>query len=230
VIVREPPYDLVALFADDDARRFFEQVIERGQERGCLRQIRWASVPDPMHDSLFHHPDRELRPFLTAASFSRFLLVGDQDGSGLLSAEAEHLAASALLKYSIPQESILVVAIAPELEAILATGDFTRCKELLAEKRKLAPPTDAQVLERARTEIRRMPTGRQLPADLPSALLSHPKEILKATAHLLKFPYTPVLFSDIFGKLLSLQRLKSNSAFARITSSLAAWFPPVGRS
>lgn len=45
MIVREPPYDLVALFSDSEMQKLFEALIERGQAaRDCTRPFRWRSI------------------------------------------------------------------------------------------------------------------------------------------------------------------------------------------
>jgi len=66
MIVQEPPYDLVALFADLDMQKLSEALIERGQEprRRCVREIRWRSQRDPRRDTVWREPDRALAPFL----------------------------------------------------------------------------------------------------------------------------------------------------------------------
>ena len=72
MIVRDPPYDLVALFSDLDMQKLFEELVERGQEPGrrCARRFRWRSLRDPRRDTVWSQPERVLLPFIgTGCSF-----------------------------------------------------------------------------------------------------------------------------------------------------------------
>jgi hypothetical protein len=82
MIVRDPPYDLVALFSDLDMQKLFEELVERGQEPGrrCARRFRWRSLRDPRRDTVWSQPERVLLPFIgTGCSF---LIAWDHSGSG----------------------------------------------------------------------------------------------------------------------------------------------------
>jgi len=75
VIVEEPPYELLAVFADADAQAFVERLVERGQERQCLRPFRWRSRRDAMRDGLVARPVDVVSALLPAGLQPRVLLV-----------------------------------------------------------------------------------------------------------------------------------------------------------
>ena len=80
MIVDDPPYELIVLFADEDARRLVMGLIERGQERRCLRPFRWRAIRDPRRDAVVKAPDAALRPFVGRAEH-RFVVLWDHSGA-----------------------------------------------------------------------------------------------------------------------------------------------------
>lgn len=230
MIVRDPPYDLVALFADDDAQRFFERVIERGQEARCLRKLRWASVSDPMHDSLCKNPERELAPFvrLDDAAKHRYLLLWDRDGSGcedLPAQKAEEIAVRALGSYGVLPAQILAIAIEPEFEAIVVGPALERTIQLLAARRNRPAPSPADILQRVVARLRNRRPAPEPPTNLAAAASEYPKEVLQAVCACLQIPYSPVVFHQYLGPYLPLSQLKHHSTFARLTAWLVLQFP-----
>lgn len=230
MIVREPPYDLIVLFADDDAKYFFERIIERGQTARCLRKLRWASVSDPMHDSLCRNPERELLPYvrLPNAASHRYLLLWDHQGSGCENIpieETESVARQALVNCGVAADRILAVAMQPELEALLVGSTLEHCISILSIERQKTPPTPAQILDRV---IRRLRCRRPVPDppnSLHSATMIYPKEVLEAIAAHLQIPYNSVLFHKYLGPKLPLGQLQQHTTFARLTTWLLHEFP-----
>lgn len=231
MIVREPPYDLIALFADDDAQRFIEQIIERGQSMRCLRKLRWASVSDPMHDSLCKNPERELDPYVRLPNADRqhYLLLWDQDGSGrekMPQRIAEDRAIKALHSLGVPEERILAVAIQPELEVMLVEPALDRCIEILAKERKRPIPRIEEILRRVSARIRKQEPSADLTIEFGAIITKYPKEILEAVCACLQIPYGPVIFHKYLGPQLPVSLLKRQPTFQRVTDWLARQFPP----
>ncbi len=217
MIVDEPPYDLVVVFADADAQQFFEQVIERGQERHCLRPLRWRSLRDPRRDTLVHAPLAVLDPWLLHCD--RFLLLCDHHGSGRDELGAEELEASLerTVQARLGQARELVaIVLAPELEAVLVPV-WERIKELLAAQRGRSAPADEEILLQVR------------PADgrpLSDLLQADPRLVLRALFDLLQLRPNARQFTA-FGNHLSLPKLKVGRAVDRCTATLQRWFAPV---
>jgi AcrR family transcriptional regulator len=217
VIVDEPPFDLVALFADADAQKLFEAAIERGQERRCLSSFRWRSIRDARRDALAHQPERVLGPLLESSR--RFLVTWDHEGSGFETEKpeaVENRVVEALTCRGIPRESVLAVAHVPEVEQVLVPV-FRQCLALLADKRRTVPPPDDLILSRAGKPGR----------SLEKAFAERPKELLNAAILLLNLRPSASLFQDL-GRRLSLPDLKQGACTQRIASALHEWFPGNG--
>lgn len=220
MIVTEPPYDLVALVADADAQNFFQELIERGQQRGCIRPIRWRSERDAMRDALVHRPEQTVAPF-RLDPLPRFVLVWDHEGSGR-EAEAPRDVADdvvdRLARSGIPPEDVLALPIAPEFEGVLAPV-WPRVVTLMAERRKRPAPSTAQVLQTARRLCRR-----ELPETLEDALESAPKEVFTGLRACLDMRASPREVGRL-GAQVSIPTLKTGAAAGALSRALARWFP-----
>ena len=221
MIVDEPPFDLVALLSDSDLQRLIEGLIERAQERGCIREIRWYPIRDASRDALCKRPDGMLRPFFAEAR--RFLVAWDHDGSGRETtppAQVEAEVVSNLVRSGISPDRILAVAQSPELETVFVPV-WERVKQVLAQKRDLLMPGDDAVLGQMRA------VGVTEPMlDIEDALMRYPKETLLALLRVLNLRHSAALYRDL-GTALSLPRMKTPMSTAeRVSGVLVNWFPP----
>lgn len=219
MIVEDTRCELVALFADLDAQKFLERLIERGQEasRRCVRPFRWRPVRDPRRDPVWSDPVAALRPFLSLDV--RYLIFWDHRGSGaerLSTAESEAQVVDRMAQAGVAQDRILPVALAPELESTLVPV-WERVKQSLASRRRRPVPDDLEILQAAR---RRNP----LPDDFDAALSDAPKEVVAGLFDVLQLRRSAVLYEGL-GNELSLPKAKAHPALARIAETLAAWFP-----
>jgi hypothetical protein len=221
VIVTDPPYDLVALFADAEMQQFVERVIERGQQRKCLRSFRWRSLRDPRRDPMCHRPHAVLQPYL--AGTARLLLLWDHEGSGWerrSPPEAESEVGRLLAQNGVGQERILAIAFQPEFEAALVPA-WPAVKTVLARRRDVPAPSDEQVLDFAQSRSPD-PAG----STFAECLAQRPKELLHAVTRRLGLRVSPALFGWLAHDL-SIPALKvPGSCFARLAGQLVAWFPP----
>jgi hypothetical protein len=214
MIVDEPPYELVALFADEDARRFVMRIIERGQQRKCLRPFRWRAIRDARRDTVARVAETVLRPFSRDAA-CRYLVMWDRDGSGREAESAlvaQDKVVSAMAGAGIDRERVTAVCLEPELETVLAPV-WTSALRMLAARRGRSPPPDAEILAHLG------------PGAMQEWLLAHPKETLDAALRVLNLRHSPALFEDI-GEQVSIPDLKAAVAVERFTSALLRWFPP----
>jgi hypothetical protein len=224
MIVEEPPYDLVALFADAEMQRLFEELIERGQTTGrdCTRPFRWRSLRDPQRDTVWREPDRPLITFLRMRC--RFLILWDHHGSGFEGRpgrEIEDLAIKRLVEAGVRRDMILAVAFDPELE-VAFRNVWTRIKQVIAEPREILPPEDADIL----TEAQSLRPKLRITADFDAELALHPKELFEALIRLVRLRKAPNLYARI-GARVSLRAVKRETAIARIATAISSWFPPV---
>ena len=221
MIVDDPPYELLALFADHDAQLLVERIIERGQDRCCLRPFRWRSIRDSRHDTLCHRPEAILRPLLSGAT--RVLILWDHQGSGLegmTSVEAEAETTSRLAGCGVEADRILALAFDPEVEVSLMPV-WDRVTAILSDRR-LRPPPAPQVV-RARFE-KDWPARAGLAAERIPA--EHPKEYFTSLIRVLNLRPSSVLFRDL-GDRLSLPALKvAGSRLEALAAGLQKWFPP----
>lgn len=224
MIVTEPPYDLVALFADLDMQKFFEGLIERGQvpARGCAREFRWRSLRDPRRDTVWREPERALAPFLKTDA--RFLIVWDQHGSGLEQkspAEVESGVVRRMARLGVDSDRVVAVALRPELECLLQPI-WGRVKEIVSsQRRQHGVPDDARVLE----EARRL-TPAPIPDDFDVALERKPKEVFEGlVSGILRLRRSAPLYARIASEI-SLPAVKKNPAAGRVAERIASWFPP----
>jgi len=222
MIVREPPYDMVGLFADLDMQNFFEALIERGQDhrRGCSRPIRWRSLRDPRRDTVWREPERVLGPFLDQQT--RFLVVWDHQGSGAEKRDPEKVEARVedrLKEQGVPAANVMALALVPELETLFRPV-WDRIKKLVCRERGMLPPDDALILERAK----RYDPGLSFPADPQQALDEQPKEMFGALVAIARLRRAAPLYRRI-GERVSLRRLKNHAAAARLARHIASWFP-----
>jgi hypothetical protein len=219
MIVREPPYELVALFADLDAQRFFEQLIERGQHSGCLRPFKWRSQRDPRRDTVWRSPQAVLVPI--HRKNCRYFLSWDLAGSGAEHdgpEKTEEHAWTELERSGIPRPDVLAVCIEPELEKVLGVV-WDRVKEVVASVRNQSPPDDARILAKARigTSLRNV-------HDIEELLRRVPKEIFEGLVAAVQLRSKADLFERL-GQKLSIPALKQDSTLIRIAARLAEWFP-----
>ena len=209
MIVDDPPYELIVLFADEDARRLVMGLIERGQERRCLRPFRWRAIRDPRRDAVVKAPDAALRPFVGRAEH-RFVVLWDHSGCGR---DAE------------PSE-----AVEKDVEAIAGPGGrpgrsrrghrlhagargrpgpsvSTRVVEVLSERRGVQCPPDAQWLAALG------------PEPLSEQLASKPKEVFDTLLRFLNLRHSAEVFEWLAMKT-SIPVLKSGHAIGRISDAL----------
>ena len=219
MIVRDPPYDLVALFADLDAQRFFEQLIERGQQAGCLRPFRWLSLRDSRRDTVWRSPQSALAPLHRKGC--RLFLSWDLAGSGAEDDgpdRTEEHALTELERSAIPCEDVLTACFDPELEKVLGVV-WGRVKEVVASVRGQSPPDDTRILAKAR-----IGSSLQGVHDMQDLIHRAPKEIFEGLLAAMQLRSKADLFETL-GRSLSIPALKRDSSLVRIASQLAAWFP-----
>jgi hypothetical protein len=222
MIVRDPPYELVALFADLDAKVFFEQLIERGQQSGCLRPFRWLSLRDSRRDTVWRSPQSALAPLHRKGC--RLFLSWDLAGSGAEDDgpdRTEEHARTELGRSSIPREDILTACFEPELEKVLGVV-WGRVKEVVAGVRDQPPPDDARIL--AKTRIGSNLRGLH---DVHDLLRRAPKEIFEGLLAAMQLRSKADLFERL-GRNLSIPALKQDSTMNVVASRLAEWFPGPG--
>jgi hypothetical protein len=220
MIVKDPPYELVAIFADLDAQRFFEQLIERGQQSGCLRPFRWRSLRDPRRDPVWRSPQAALLPMHQEGC--RIFLSWDFHGSGAENEQPDALeeyARNELLRSGVAPESILVACMAPELEKVLGVV-WNRVKEVVASVRGQTPPDDGIVLAKAKFV--------PIVHDVDEGLRRAPKEVFGGLVAALQLRPTACLF-EALGKSLSIPQLKQDPSLRQVAARLAEWFPNPGR-
>lgn len=226
MIVEEPPYDLVVLFADLDAQRLISGLIERGQERNCIRQIRWRPIRDPRRDVIHLVQENRLRPLLERQDRqTRVVLVWDHEGSGREAdapQDVESQTVQQLVTSGFREDHVTAVAIYPELEAVLLPA-WDRVKQILSAERGLLAPTDDEV----RREAARF-TYQGIPDDAATALSVRPKEMFLALVRLVRLRHSAVLYQRL-GLQLSIPQLKrEGSALLRLLENLAEWYSPNG--
>jgi len=219
MIVDAPPYDLVALFADQDAKYLFDALIERGQERGCLRPIRWRSLRDPRRDAFVQHPTESLAPFLRSPDV-RFFITWDEAGSGthVDAPQAEADVRAELARAGVEADRILAVAFVPELEALFRPV-WKRVVELLAELRERTAPAQSLILQLARE------LEPSVPQDFDQALALTPKEMLGGALRALQHRPSAAIYEKL-GQQVSISEMKRSQAAARVAATLQQWFPP----
>lgn len=220
MIVGEPPYELVALFADADTKEFFRVVLERAQEpgRGCVRPFRWRDIRDPRRDPVCREPARDLRPFATADC--RFLIVWDHQGSGYENdspSVAETTATRSMQAIGVSEDRVLAVALEPEFERLMLPV-WPKVKQVVGSERSVAAPED----ERIFTEAKKRFANRAEAVD--EARAQAPKEWMQALIALVGLRSAPALFGKI-GRQVSLPALKRDDPAQRVAEALARWFP-----
>ena len=219
MIVRDPPYDLVALFADLDAQRFFEQLIERGQQSGCLRTFRWLSLRDPRRDTVWRSPQSALAPLHREGC--RLFLSWDLAGSGAEDDgpyKTEEHARNELERSDIPPDDVLTACFEPELEKVLGVV-WDRVKEVVASVRGQSPPDDARILAKARIGASSAST-----IGMQEALRRKPKEVFEGLVAAVQLRSKADLFETL-GRSLSIPALKRDSSLFKVASQLSGWFP-----
>ncbi len=126
MLVKDPPYDLIALVADLDIQRLFGQIIERAQEpgRSCIRPIRWRLVEVPMRDATSGSPADLLEPYKRSTPRPRILLIWDRNDSGSTSGAGElaEVAVDQLARRGWAREEIHACVLGPELEIVFGAG------------------------------------------------------------------------------------------------------------
>jgi hypothetical protein len=227
MIVRDPPYELVSVCADADTQRMLERLLERGQERGCLRAFRWRSERSALRDPLISRPETVLSVFRQPGLPCRFLLVWDHAGCGQENQSASDLETSVrncLSRSGFEVRDLAVVCVPPELEILLGPV-WVRVKDLLASKRGRPPPEDEAVIRRARLLQSRKPRGSEIPDDVNLGLSRCPKELFEGLLSILDLRASPALFEEV-GERVSIPDLKSIPAAAELAQRLVEWFPP----
>lgn len=220
MIVEEPPYDLVFVFADADAKALFDQVVERGQQY-CVSSFRWRSIRDPLRDNLRTDPLGILHPFL--AEQPKVLLLWDHHGSGAEHrdpAEVEAEVLATLMGAGVEEGDALACAFRPEVEAVLVPV-WDRVRQLMAQKREQLPPPDTEILALAQRRFRRM----GIPDSVGEALTSNPKEMFEALLGILNLRFSAAVFEEM-GRELSIPTMKDDDTTNRVLLKLVEWFPP----
>lgn len=215
MLVESPPYDLVALFADKDAELLFERIIERGQERGCIRDVRWRSLRDPRRDAaVARDPGRSLQPFIGRGS--KLLVVWDHEGSGREREAPQQVVESAvqsLVRRGAPARDVLCVALVPELETVLMPA-WDRLASVLVEGRGPVPSDVAIAQRLGSSSVEALSEARRL----------RPKEAFQALVEAAGLRWSARLFERL-GGALSIPGLKGAREMEQITTCLQAWFP-----
>jgi hypothetical protein len=221
---------MVLVCADADTQRLLERFIERGQARECLRPFRWRSILNPMRDTLVAHPESVVDVFARPLPTVRLVLVWDHQGCGrehLAPARIEADVATRLRNRGMTDDSFVVVCVAPEVEVMLSPV-WERAKGILASKRGLLPPDDADVIRRARAIQRDRPRPVPIPDDATKALRDCPKELFDGLLAAVNLRRSPALFEEI-GDHVSIRQVKAVSCAKSISDKLVAWFGPTTR-
>lgn len=175
-------------------------LIERGVERGCLRNMRREKIRDPMHDArVARQPEAALAPFLLHST-CRFIVLLDHHGSGRDNRPREELeeqVIASLERANIDRERTSVIVFEPELEEVLIPV-WDRVIDLLARKREELPL--ALAIER-----------------------SDPKKSFGRALRTYRLKASPALFEEV-AKELPLKKLKEGGALARLACCLVRWF------
>jgi hypothetical protein len=217
VKVVEAPHDLVVLVACADLERLVEQLLERGEESGCLRETRFRMIRDPMRDQVCNAPERLLAPFLRESQ-CRFLILWDHQGSGheaQLPTAVEDDVLDRMVRTGVERDRVAAIAISPELEGVLRPV-WLSAQTILATVRKRRLPHDADLL----TQLRRM--GHEFES-ATAALNAAPKETLQALIACLGLRWSPALFATL-GRELPVPTLKGAAPVSRVASRLESWF------
>lgn len=239
MIVDAPPYELVMVFADADMQRFAERLVERGQERRCLRTFRWRILRDPHRDSMVAAPEGALEPLYCQGDMPRVILMWDHAGSGReldSPVLVEDEVIGKLVSRGWSRERLAAIAVVPELEAVLEPV-WEAVKGILAEKRGAPVPPDPEVLRQASWILRRRRSPTVLPEHFSDALRGHPKELLHGLVSLLNLRVSPEQFAYL-GSRISIPDVKGGcslprhnappcptSVAGRLSSVLQTWFP-----
>ena len=205
-------------------QKLFEVLLERGQitRRSCARSFRWRSLRDPRRDTVWTQPERPLAPFLRADC--RFLIVWDHQGSGIEDespSRAEDRVVARLETAGIKADSVLAVALDPELECLFRSV-WPKVKSTVAQERRVAPPEDSLILAEAQRSVPRL----QGSEEFEGALNESPKEIFEALVRLVKLRRAAPLYAKVAGQV-SLPLVKKELAAERIALRISSWFPPV---
>jgi hypothetical protein len=221
MIVEEPPYDLVVLFADADAQEFFKTLVERGPRQGCMRAIRWRPLRDPRRDaSTWRNAAGTLGPFISGGA--KLVVIWDHEGSGREDRAPEDVERDvkvSLVAAGAIEQAIEAVALVPELEGVLVPA-WDRVVGLLAEQRERPVPQEEALLRRLRANL-----GQNAPEAIEVALRTRPKELLEAVVDLLQLRLHPKLYGRLANGL-SLPRIKLGATAKRLSERLEEWFPP----
>ena len=221
MIVDEPPFDLVALLSDADLYRLMQGLVERGQERGCIRRIRWYPIRDASRDALCKRPEGILRAFF--GEQRRFLIAWDHEGSGregMDPSEVEAEVVELLVRSGVPADHVLAVAQSPELEVVFSPV-WDNVKRRMARKRGMLPPSDESVL----AQLSAVGVSERI-SDIVDALARYPKETFQALLRVLHLRHSAAIYEGL-GAELSIPRMKApNSTVERVSTTLVKWFPP----
>jgi len=212
--------DLLAVFADEDAKVFFAELVRRGIERKCLAPFTWDAMRDPRRDSFVRNPLSTIRSKMEG--FKKFLLIWDHEGSGFDDPkEAEEGVFEVLEKYEIDRERVGVAALVPELE-IAIVPVWEKVKSSLAKKRKTVSPSDDEIHAELRHRIKRALWETSSIFDL---LQTNPKECLQALVHVLDLRFSHTIFQTI-GEQVSIREMKQSPQVHSLIKRLERWFPP----
>jgi len=223
MIVEEPPYDLIFLFADQDAEKLFITLLERGQERGCLRNLRVRSLRDTRKDSMSLDPTRYLSPFFSYEN-CKFLIAWDNHGSGREKLEFETIrnkVADSFAARGISKENVGVAIFYPELEHVFVPL-WERVKQIISNKRNTTPPPDSDILRRSAKLS--LAVKRANITDFDTLLDHYPKEAFDALVSLVNLRHSSQLYADI-AKDISLRTLKKDETVRFIDEFLQTHFP-----
>lgn len=223
MIVSEPPYDLVAVFADADAKLLFEQLIERAQQGRIIREIRWRSVRDTRRDAFRADPTSIIAPFRRVPG-CKFLFFWDHQGSGREAVDSAVSVAEVharLQKAGLDEDTYFAIAFDPEVEVVLLPV-WDRVKEIVASIREELPPPDNVVFEHARRILRQ--NRQRVPATPSEALLQFPKEMLEGVVAEVQLRWSASIFQEI-GRQISVRNLRTQVHARQVFDQLGAWFP-----
>lgn len=188
------------LFADADAERFVCRLIERGQERGCLRRLAWKAIREPMRDAkVVRAPTSALGPYI-AEHTARFIVFWDHHGSGCEQEDptaVEESVIDLLERAGIDRSRSLAIALVPELEAVLIPVWPRVLEELAKVRGQNAPKVHMDE--------------------------SDPKSSLSDALRRCQLRASPPVFADLAG-VLSLRDLKNGAALGRLAQALVDWF------
>lgn len=226
VIVEEPPYDLVAVFADADAKLLLEEVIERAQRARMVAPFRWRSLRDARRDAFRADPVSAVGPLLKRGQ-SNYLFTWDHQGSGRENDEpvaCEKEVERALVVAGVGEQRVMAIAFVPEVESLLVPV-WPRVVQIVSGIRGGEPPSADFILATAARKARKYRVT--LPPSFEDALAEYPKEVFHGLLSAVNLRRSASIYQRL-GQDLSIAGMREGPQMERLLSRLEGWFPGQG--